>query len=429
MQFRGGILTLLLLSAGPSAAELAVSNVRAAQRPGTKLVDVDYDLTASEPFVHVTLEVSADGGQTYAVPAISLSGAAGGAVRPGLDNRLTWDAGRDWNGQLSSQVVFRVHAETGPPGFSIIPAGTFQMGDNYAEGEIYERPVHQVHVSRFLMARYETTHEQMRAVLQWAYDGGLISVNAETVTNTEGTPQPFLSFTANDSGRQATYLRFADGAFYVEHDKGNFPMGGVTWYGALAYCNYRSDMEGRPRCFSFHDWSCDFTKSGYRLPTEAEWEKAARGGLTGHHYSWSSAGGGFAEHIASHMAKYYSTRDPWYYTPYNWTTPVGYFDGNQLDYGVPAGNDMVNGYGLYDMVGNVWEWCWDNWKGDWYSQPEASLPDTAGPILTGAVTKVIRGGSFGYFARDLRVACRHRRGYARTYLNFPVGFRVARREP
>jgi formylglycine-generating enzyme required for sulfatase activity len=422
------VIPLLGVISDVARAELTVSNIRPSQRAGTKLVDIDYDLSATEPFAFVTLEISNDGGTTFTVPALSVTGAIGGAVRPGLNKRMTWNAGADWNGQVSPQMRFRLATETAPPGMAIIPAGTFQMGDPYTQGQIYELPVHQVYTSRFLISRFEITHEQMREALQWAYDQQLITVDATTVRNIEGSPQPFLSFTASDGGRQATFLRFANGFFYVEADKGNFPMGGVTWYGALAYCNYRSNMEGLQRCIDFSNWTCDFTKNGYRLPTEAEWEKAARGGLTGHHFSWPSFGGNFAQHIDGYMAKYNASRDPWYYTALYWTTPVGYFNGSQLNYGQPAGTDMVNGYGLYDMIGNVWEWCWDNWKGDWYSQPGAIQADSTGPLAAGAVTKVIRGGSFGYNASSMRVAYRHTRGFSPTYLNFPLGLRPVRRE-
>jgi formylglycine-generating enzyme required for sulfatase activity len=85
---------------------------------------------------------------------------------------------------------------------------------------------------------------------------------------------------------------------------------------------------------------------------------------------------------------------------------------------------MVNGYSLYDMAGNVWEWCWDNWQADWYAQPNAGQDDTKGPI-TGS-SRIIRGASYGYSASSLRVA--ERRTFSPTYLNFPLGLRPVRRD-
>ncbi len=92
------------------AAPPVVSNVRAAQRAGTELVDVYYDLAAGVPPVAVAVQVSADGGATYAVPAVSLSGDLGPGLLPGANKHLVWNAGADWDGQFSAQVKFKLTA-------------------------------------------------------------------------------------------------------------------------------------------------------------------------------------------------------------------------------------------------------------------------------------------------------------------------------
>ena len=96
----------------------------------------------------------------------------------------------------------------------------------------------------------------------------------------------------------------------------------------------------------------DLGGNGYRLPTEAEWEKAARGGVAKCNYPWGNS-------IDGSKANYQGSGDPFD----DGTTPVGYYNGNQVFRGQRRMDDMQNGFGLYDMAGNVYEWCWD-----WYDE-------------------------------------------------------------
>lgn len=158
----------------------------------------------------------------------------------------------------------------------------------------------------------------------------------------------------------------------------NRPVESVTWYDAVRYCNRRSVLDGLTPCYDTLDtvvWNCSFSNNGYRLPTEAEWEYSCRAGTTTEYY-WGN------DSSATTVKKY-----AWYYS-----------DGN--DSTQPVAQKLPNAYGLYDMSGNVWQWC-----NDWYdSYSQEAQTDPTGPT-TGSF-RVLRGGAYYNNVIDLRSVVR-----------------------
>lgn len=264
-----------------------------------------------------------------------------------------------------------------------VPAGTFAMGDPFGRGSADERPVHTVALSAFHMDRTEVSNAEMCRVMQWALGQALIVAGAGSVTNVQGRPQELL-----DLDDWNSEIHFTDGQFAALSGREAHPCVEVTWYGAQAYATYRSRMEGLESCIDLGAWTCDFSRNGYRLPTEAEWERAARGGLDGQQFPWPSAGADCGALITGACANYWESGDPFATQSVTQTTPVGYYDGRQE----PPGPSMANGFGLFDMAGNVYEWCWDYYDEAWYQQRAATSPNCTGPST--GYGRVVRGGSF-----------------------------------
>ena len=261
----------------------------------------------------------------------------------------------------------------------LIPAGTFQMGDSFNEGESDERPVHTVYVSAFYMDKYEVTKALWDEVASWAQANGY-----------DIKPQ-------DGSGKGP-----------------NHPVYSVSWYEAVKWCNARSEKEGRAPAYYTSaakttvyrtgnvDVQTDWVRwdTGYRLPTEAEWEKAARGGCEGHRFPWYDT-----DTIQHSRANYDSSSSYSYDTSPTRGYHPTYKTGSE-PYTSPVGSFAPNGYGLYDMAGNVWEWCWDCYDSKYYSVSPGTDPRGPVPVWDPSWHRVVRGGSWRRLAGCCRVASR-----------------------
>lgn len=231
------------------------------------------------------------------------------------------------------------------PEMVLIEAGDFEMGS--IDGYTNEQPIHLVTISKqFYMGKYEVTFKE--------FDTFCKSTNRYILPEDKG------------------------------EGRGNRPVAGVEWYDAVEYCNWLSEEEGLSPCYSGNGKliECNFSASGYRLPTEAEWEYAARGGPFSKGYIF--AGSNNPDDVA------------WYVSN----------SGNKAH---EVGQKKPNELGLYDMSGNRFEWCWDWYINNYYSESPAIDPH--GPPLPQVdspweLVRVRRSGNWGENTQSIQITTR-----------------------
>ena len=355
-----------------------ITNARVQQVPNTTLVEILYDLEDLDgDLMTIAIEMSSDGGETFNVPAESFSGDVGLNISSGFDKRIIWYAGIDMPHVLGVDYVARV---TGDDGFDI------EKEDEILEDEILEEvpkeglirpPAEENSISYEIRGDQEivwlTDGSVMRFIRGGEFDMGSNQSPEEFPTHPVSVGSFYMDVNEITVGQYKLFIEETDYNPPVWKDVERYsptddhPMIEVNWYDAMSYA----------------EWA------GKRLPTEAEWEYAARGGLIHNTYVWGN------EEPDLEEANY----------------------GNTIKQTTVGGVYEPNGYGLHDMAGNVWEWCVDEFRGDFYSKSGRVNP-LAGELLLEEILsdyklisteRVSRGGSFETFPAFIRVSFRDSR--------------------
>lgn len=366
-----------------------VANVLAQQIAGTGNVRITFDVSdADGDQVVARVICSSDNGVTFALRPVTLSGDVNHPMSPSSGKQIIWSASADYPGRYWAQVVAKVYASDGPAtsGEMVsIAAGSFYMGSSggYADNQ----PPHTVSLAAYSIDKYEVTNAEFQRFID---AGGY-------------TSQAFWSADGwqwrSGSGRTQPAW-WGDPDFHSGPAWPGFPVVGVSWYEAEAYASF----------------------AGKRLPTEAEWERAARGS-DGRSYPWG-------EGLSQDRANYYNSGDPF---PIS-TTPVGFYNGQLFPSPLFQTTDSPGPSNTYDQAGNVAEWV-----SDWYGPYNTSVASNPiGPVTglykvtrgsgwytNGAGNSQLNGGDLRSFVRSYYAPGSY--VYTTTEISSPdIGFRCAR---
>lgn len=330
-----------------------------------------------------------------------------------------------------------------------VPAGTFPMGATGAGDDAIfaspgEAPIHTVGLATYHIGKHEVSNANWASVLNWALPRGYLASNASGASFTTSGPV----YLKNSIGDPQLLCDLSDGFCQISFSAGVFaakttatttglesraqhPVHGMTWYGAVAFCNFLSEREALPPAYSLSTWELIDTDSvtagiqfakGYRLPTEAEWERAAAWDGSKHWIyppSTDSLPNYSRENFQS-LAPDFAYTNPMSLLSHPFTSRTGWFNGVNIS---PNRSTLTinspSPVGAYDMGGNLAEWCHDRFSDTYYTISPADNP--TGP--TSGTDRVYRGGNYFNFYNDCRTAARH--SLAANFRNFVLGLRVA----
>ncbi|NJO91597.1 MAG: formylglycine-generating enzyme family protein [Chloroflexia bacterium] len=268
----------------------------------------------------------------------------------------------------------------------LVEGGSFMMGRDEGKDKVEgvefknELPRHQVKVSSFYIGKYEVTVKEYKEFIQ--------------ATGGNMPPQPSVEWFEEHPDTKLFYP-LSKTQWWGWKD--NYPMHNVNWYDAINFCNWKSEKEGLKKVYTFvtkSEVEWDLSANGYRLPTEAEWEYAARGGNKSKGYRFAGS---------------------------NDIDEVAWYDGtSKLKGPSEVGTKKPNELGIYDMSGNVWEWCNDYYSASYYSKSPKENP--TGPEAN--IYRALRSGGWHYRADLARIADRD--GPKAGFSNYNYGFRLAK---